>query len=753
MTTIMNLSRRDVVTGAVAAAGLVLGVYVGFRKIPVATADAAATATFEPNVYLIIDDSGLVTIVAHRSEMGTGIKTGLPMVLADELEADWNRVKIVQAQGDPKYGDQNTDGSRSMRQFYQPMREAGASARQMLEAAAAHVWGVNANDCRARNHMIVHVPTGRQLPFGDAAKVAATLEIPTPDHMALRFKPANERRYVGKPIPIVDLNDMVRGKAAYGIDVVLPGMKYASVERCPVYGGKVLTFDAADAMKVPGVEQVVEIPATPVPSGFNPLGGIAVIATNTWSAQQGRQKLKITWDFGPNATHDSSAYRAQLEATAKQPGHVVRNQGDIDGALASATHRIAADYFVPYYAHAPMEVPNAVANVVGDKCEIWAPTQFPQASRTTTAEVLSLPVEDVTVNVTLLGGGFGRKSKPDYIVEAALLSRRIGAPVKVTWTREDDIRSDYYHAICAQHLEAGLTSDGGPSAWLHRTVFPAIESTFQPNVVYGGAGELQQGVTDMPYAIANVRCENGAAANHVRIGWYRSVYNIPHAFAVCSFADELAVAAGKDPIAYLRQLLGDPRQLDFKAMGVDYPNYGASLDLYPVDTGRLRGVLDLVARNSAWGQPLPPRQGRGVAVHRSFLTYVAAIVHVAVASDGQITIPRIDVAVDCGLVVNPDRVRAQFEGAAIMAIGNALYSNISIKQGQIEQSNFGDYLVARTDITPDTRVHLVESTAPPGGVGEPGVPPIAPAICNAIFAATGKRIRALPIDPAQLKTA
>jgi isoquinoline 1-oxidoreductase beta subunit len=436
---------------------------------------------------------------------------------------------------------------------------------------------------------------------------------------------------------------------------------------------------------------------------------------------------------------------------AKQPGHVARDQGNVDAALAASSRRISADYFVPYYAHAPMEVPTAVANVVGDKCEIWAPTQFPQAARTTVSEVLGLPFENVTVNVTLLGGAFGRKSKPDYIAEAALLSREIRAPVKVTWTREDEIQHDYYHAICAQHLEAGLAADGSATAWLHRTVFPAIESTFQPDVTYGSAGELQQGVTDMPYAIANVRCENGPAANHVRIGWYRSVYNIPHAFAVCSFADELAHAAGKDPVDYLRQLLGDPRKLDFAAMHVDYPNYGASLDMYPVDTGRLRGVLDLVVRNSEWGQKLPPRQGRGVAVHRSFLTYAAAIVHVAVGDDGQVTIPRVDVALDCGLVVNPDRVHAQFEGATIMGISNALYSNLTIKQGRIEQSNFDDYLVARTDITPDTRVHVVESSAPPGGVGEPGVPPIAPAICNAIFAATGKRIRALPVDSAQLK--
>jgi isoquinoline 1-oxidoreductase subunit beta len=599
--------------------------------------------------------------------------------------------------------------------------------------------------------MIVHVPTGRRLSFGNAAKVAATLEIEPSDHMELRFKPPSEWRYVGKAMPIVDLDDIIRGKATYGIDVTLPGMKYASVERCPVYGGRVLHFDPADALKVPGVERVVEIPATPIPSGFDQLGGIAVIAKDTWSAQQGREKLKITWDFGPNASHDSSAYRSQLEATAKQPGRVARYQGDVDAALAAATRRVSADYFVPYYAHAPMEVPNAVANFVDGKCEIWTPTQFPQAARSTVAQVLHVPYEDVTVNVTLLGGAFGRKAKPDYVAEAALLSRQIGAPVKVTWTREDDIQHDYYHAICAQHLEGGLDAEGHATAWLHRTVFPAIEATFQPDVVYGSAGELQQGVTDMPYAISNVRCENGPAANHVRIGWYRSVYNIQHAFAVCSFADELAHAAGKDPVEYLRQLLGAPRKLDFAAMHVDYPNYGASLDMYPVDTGRLRGVLDLVVRNSEWGAPLPARQGRGVAVHRSFLTYAAAVVHVAVDNAGNIAIPRVDTALDCGLAVNPDRVRAQFEGAVIMGISNALYSNLTIKQGRVEQSNFGDYLVARTDIAPETHVHIVESSAPPGGVGEPGVPPIAPAICNAIFAATGKRIRALPIDTTQLK--
>jgi isoquinoline 1-oxidoreductase beta subunit len=755
MTVIANLSRRDLLKSAAVTSGLVLGFHVGFRKFPFA--EAAEAPPFQPNAFLSIDGTGLVTIVASRSEMGTGIKTDLPLVLADELEADWNRVKVVQGQGDPRYGDQNTDGSRSTWQFFGPMRTAGATARQMLETAAAQTWNVPAGECQAQNGFVVHASSGRKLAYGDLAKVAATMPVPASNQV--RLKDRKDWRYIGKPHAIVDLKDIVRGRATYGIDLTLPGMKYASVERCPVYGGKVKSYDPKEALSVAGVEQVVEIPATPMPSGFKPLGGIAVIASNTWSAQQGRQRLKIEWDYGPNAGHDSAIYRAELEATAREPGKVVRNHGDVDGALASAAKRVSADYFVPHLAHAQMEVPTAVAHWVANSCRTWSPTQNPTQVRQTVAEVLGINEADVTVNVTLLGGGFGRKSKPDYVAEAALLSRMVGAPIKVTWTREDDIQHDYYHAICAQHLEAALDQDGRANAWLHRTVFPAIEATFQPDVVYGSGGELGQGVVDMPYDIPNVRCENGAAANHVRIGWYRSVYNIPHAFAVCSFVDELAAAAGKDPVEYLRDLLGPPRILDLKALGVtvDYPNYGVDqlrpeiANQYLVDTARLRGVVDLVAANSNWGQKLPPRQGRGIAVHRSFLSYVAVVAHVAVGNDGQVTIPRLDMAIDCGTIVNPDRVRAQLEGAAIMSIGNALYGNITVKNGSVEQSNYTDYLVPRIDITPETHVYFAENTHLPGGVGEPGVPPTAPAICNAIYAATGKRIRALPVDPQLLK--
>lgn len=751
MTRIERLNRRDVLK-RLGMSGLVLGFHVPFRAFPHVSADQPQPRDFAPNVYVSIDRSGLVTIVTHRSEMGTGIKTSLPMVLADELRADWKRVKVVQADGDVKYGDQNTDGSRSVRQFYQPFREAGAVARQLLEEAAAQVWLVDPGSCRADDHAVVHEPSGRRLAFGDLVAVASRLPFSQPDHMQLRYQPKSSLRYVGRPIAAVDLADIVRGQATFGIDVVRPGMKHVSIERCPVYGGRARSFDGSAALAVPGVERVIELPGAPAPSGFNPLGGIAVVASNTWSAQQGRQKLKIEWDYGANATYDTVAERAALETTARQPGRVVRKAGDVASAFAAAKGRVVADYFVPHYAHASLEPPAAVAEVRGSRCEVWAPTQNPQAGRALVAQLLGFDQSQVTLHVTLLGGAFGRKAKPDYVGEAALLSQQLQAPVKVTWTRPDDIQHDYYHTICAQHLEAGLDEHGRAIAWLHRSVFHPIESTFQPDVIYGGAGELQQGLVDVPYAIANLQCENGPAANHVRIGWYRSVFNIPHAFAVCSFADELAVAAGRDPLENLRELIGPSRRIDLPALGVNYPNYGASLATYPIDTGRLRGVLDLVAAKSGWGEKLPPRQGRGIAVHRCFLSYVAVVAHVAVADDGQVKVLRVDMAVDCGLVVNPDRVQAQMEGAAIMAISNALYSHISAQAGRIVQSNFTDYLVARTDSTPDTRVYLVDSDAPPGGVGEPGVPPTAPAICNAIYAATGKRIRALPIESQLLRS-
>jgi isoquinoline 1-oxidoreductase beta subunit len=754
MSEIVNLSRRRVLKGTLTG-GVVLGLHVGGARLAFAAAPLASAtgvkAVFAPNVYVSVAPSGEIVLVVHRSEMGTGIRTSLAMILADELDADWNTVKVVQAQGDAKYGDQNTDGSRSIRQFFQPLREAGGSARQMLIAAAAAQWRVSPTSCRTEPGHVVHAASGRRVSYGAVAEAAARQPVPGRD--TLQLKNEDMWRYIGKSLPIVDLDDIVHGRATYGIDVVLPGMTYASVERSPVYGATLKSVDSTEAMKVPGVLHVVRISSAPLPAGFRPLGGVAVIATNTWAALQGRRKLKLEWDLGPNGAYDSDAYRKALENTARQPGKVVRNNGDTAGALKNAAQHVSADYYVPHLAHAAMEPLAATASFANGAVKVWTATQNPQQARTTVAQVLGVQEQAVTINVTLLGGGFGRKSKPDYVAEAAYLAREVGAPVKLTWTREDDIRNDYFHAVCAQHMEGGLDAHGKTIAWLHRSVFPSIGSTFTPNVIYGSAGELGQGVTDMPYQVANVQCENGAAPAHTRIGWYRSVYNIPHGFALGSFVDELAAAARQDPVQHLLALLGSPRHVDLHALGVDYPNYGASIDEYPIDTARYAAVVRAAAVRSNWAAALPARHGRGIAVHRSFLTYVAAVAQVQVAEDGSVRVTRVDLAIDCGRIVNPDRVIAQFEGAVVMALGNTLYSELTFSHGAAEQSNFTDYRVARIDSVPETHVYILPSAAPPGGVGEPGVPPTTAAICNAIFNATGTRIRALPVDSALLKRA
>jgi isoquinoline 1-oxidoreductase beta subunit len=741
---IENLSRRGVLQG-LALSGFALGATVAGWS-PVRQAEAAASLS--PNLFVSIAPTGAVTIVVSRSEMGTGIRTSLAMVLADELDADWHQVHVRQAPGDVIYGDQNTDGSKSVRLLLDTMRRAGATARQMLVSAAAQRWGVLEGACHTEAGSVVHGANGARLSYGVLAEAAAKL--PVPADAAIKLKSRAAWRYIGTAMPVVDMDDILHGRAVYGIDIALPGMKHASIERPPSYGGRVKSFDPSEALKVRGVERVVEVPCAAPPSGFLPLGGIAVIANSTWAAIQGRQKLHVEWDAGPNAGYDSEVYRAELEATARQPGVVVRENGAVDIALPAAAKRVSADYYVPHLSHAMMEPECSTAVFADGACTVWAATQNPQQARETVAQVLGLPQSAVTVNVTLLGGGFGRKSKPDYVAEAAFLAREVGSPVKVTWTREDGLAHGYYHAVAAQHLEAGLDSSGSPITWLHRSVFPSIASTFKAGVTHGGLGELGQGVTDMPFDIPNVRCENGAATAQVRIGWYRSVYNIPHGFAAGVFADELAAAAGRDPVASLLHLLGKPRQLDPKSLG-KYGNYGASWEDYPIDTGRFATVLRLAADRSGWGTALPARQGRGVALHRSFLTYVAAVARVAVDPDGTVHVLRVDLAADCGMVVNPDRVVAQFEGAVVMSLGNALFSELTFKAGQPEQQNFADYLVARMEAAPETHVHIVPSTAPPGGVGEPGVPPVSAAIVNAIFAATGRRVRALPVDTDLLK--
>jgi len=747
MSTIANVSRRRFLTGGVIAAGalvLSIGYYrklLPGQKFPEAT--NADHATLHPSVYLGINPDGTVWIVAHRSEMGTTSRTTLPLVVADELDADWKRVKIEQAIGDKRYGDQNTDGSHSIRSYYDAMREAGATARFMLIQAAAHEWGVPAAECETDLHVVVHRSTNRRAGYGELAGAAAKL--PVPDKGELKLKQKSAFRYIGKGEVSYDLEALVSGKAIYGMDARAEGMVYASVERPPVLGGKVKSYDDKEALKVAGVRQIVPIDPFQAAPAFQPLGGIAVIADNTWAAFEGRKKLKISWDNGANESYNSDQYKNELRETSHSPCKVVRNIGDADAVFAKAGKLHEADYYVPLLAHASMEPVVALAEFKDGKATLWAPTQNPQAAQDIVSKELGIPKEDVICHVTLLGGGFGRKSKPDYVAEAAVLSKKTGRPVKVVWTREDDIKFDYYNAVASMYMKAALGAHGKPTAWLQRSVFPPIPSIFDVNTVYGDPGHLQQGWTDIPYDLSNLRVENGPAKAHVRIGWLRSVANIYHAFAIQCFTDELAHAAGRDPLDYLLDLIGNPRTIDFQ--GVEYPNYGASMDAYPWETGRLRHVTEMVAEKSGWGKRKHGKgTGVGIAAHRSFLTYVATVVEVEVNDQGEVRIPRVDVVLDAGLVVNPEATRAQFEGAAVFASSVVRSGEITATKGAINQSNFQDYPVARITEAPyQTNVHIVESDAPPAGVGEPGVPPFVAALCNAIFAATGKRVRDLPI--------
>jgi isoquinoline 1-oxidoreductase subunit beta len=701
-----------------------------------------AKGTWKPSVYLGIQPDGAVIIVAHRSEMGTGIRTALPMVAADELDVEWSKVKIEQALGDKKYGDQNTDGSNSIRSFYDPLRIAGATAKTMLIGAAAAKWGVPASECKAVNGFVIH--GSMKSSYGDLVALAAQQPIPKPE--SLQFKSPADYRYVGKGVPITDLDDLVSGRGVFGMDAKMPGMVYASIEHPPVVGGEVKSVNDAEALKVKGVKQTVQIEKYKGTYQFQPLGGVAVIADNTWAAMQGRKKLKVDWNLGDNAGYNSDTYRAQLQDTVRKPCKVARNVGDVDKVFAANASKLhEAEYYCPHLAHASMEPPAAVAEFKDGKVEIWAATQNPQAVQDTVSQVLGIKPEDVACHVTLLGGAFGRKSKPDYCAEAAYLSKKIGKPVKVAWTREDDIHHDFYHSVAAMYMKAATDAKGKPTALLQRTAFPPIFSTFDSKTTYGDL-EMTMGWNDLPFDIPNHRAENGPAVPHVRIGWMRSVANIYHAFAVQSFLDELAAGANRDRIEYYLDLLGSPRVVDLG------PTFAATAGKYPLDTARMRRVVETVADKSGWAsKKSTPGHGYGFAAHWSFLTYVAAVVEVNVDQQGKVTIPRVDIALDAGQVIHPERVRAQFEGASVFGTSVAMLGEITAKDGRIQQSNYNDYPVARMPEAPrETHVHIVSSNAPPAGVGEPGVPVMAPAICNAIFAATGKRLRELPVRKQKL---
>lgn len=697
-----------------------------------------------PSVLLHIARDGAVTIVNYRSEMGQGIKSSIPVLVADELGADLARVTVVQADGDAKYGDQNTDGSTSIRKGYHHLRCIGATARTMLIAAAARRWKVRPETCKAWDGRVVHAPTRRSLGFGELVPAASKMPVPAPE--SVKVRPESELVHVNSPfLPLVDGEAIVTGRAVFGADVKVPGALVAVIARPPVVGGKVAKLDAARALAIPGVRKVVRMPEPAPPWKFQPWGGVAVIADDTWAALRGRGALEITWDHGENAGYDSEAFRETLRERTRAPGVPYRKLGDAEAALAKAARVVEAEYTVPHLPQMPMEPPAAVARFAEGRCEIWAPTQHPQGARAEAARVLGVGEENVTVHVTLLGGAFGRKSMADFVAEAAFLAREAGAPVRLQWTREDDVRHAYYNAINAQRIRAGLDERGGLVAWHQRTAFPPISSIFtgsrQPN-----ADDLQQGVLDLALSAPDVRAEACAAEAHVRIGWYRSVYNIFHAFAAGSMFDEIAHARGADPRDALLEIIGPPRKLSLAELGVDrLLNYGEPLDEHPVDAGRLRRVIERVTAAARWDARRREGRALGLAAHRSFVAYSAVVLSVVPDPRRKVRVDEAWISIDAGTVVNQDRVRAQMEGAVIMGIGNAMFGGVTMKGGATVESNFHDARIVRIGDAPRAiHVDVVPGGGPPCGVGEPGVPPITAAFANAVFALTGQRLRDLP---------
>jgi len=721
-----KLSRRSFIRNvSLASGGLVLACNAPSSKNEIQKF-LDNSESFTPNLFVQLRSNGELILTASRSEMGQGIRTALTSVIADEMDADWTKVIVKQATGNAIYGNQNTDGSRSIRTMFEPMREMGAMARTMLVSVAATRWNISESDCITQKHFVINKNSNEKIFYGDLVDEASKLNTP----IGVALKSPKDFIYIGKDLTSVDVNDFATGKAKYGLDIRVPNMKFATIERCPVTFGSVKSYNKESALQIKGVLDVVELPRIEKP--FGPLGGVVIIAENSWAAIKGKEALEVRWDLGSNQEYNSEEYMKTLTKNVHKKGKEIKNEGNIDSAFKGADAIVESTYQLPHLVHAPMEVPNATAYVQGDKCEVWAPVQAPQTARKEISDYLEIDLENVTVNVTFLGGGFGRKSKPDYMVEAVAISKMIEAPVQVIWTREDDIKHSYYHAVSAQFMKASLDKNGEVTGWLHRTAYPSITSTFAAGVTHGAGFEFQQGLTNIPYEIDNIRCENGEAIAHVRIGWLRSVYNIIHGFSVNVFADELAVAAQKDPLQFRLDLIGSDRI---------YP----SDTEYKLDTSRLKNVLNIAANNAGWGKKMQKGHGKGLAVHYSFYSYVASVVEVSVIKN-KLKVHNVHTAIDCGTFVNSNTIKAQMEGAAIFGMSLAYYGKITAKNGVIQQSNYHDYKMLRMNEAPNIQVEIIKSNDIPTGVGEPGVPVIAPAIINAIYNATGKRYKKLPLE-------
>ena len=742
-----NTSRREFLkSSAAGSAGLILAFYLpSFAGAP-----GADEARVEPNAFIAIDSNGDVRLTITRSEMGQGVRTSLAMILAEELDADWSRVKIEQGDCDPKYGDMTTGGSMSIRSTWDPLRKVAATARDMLLTAAAQTWNVPKDECSTDgDSMVEHKKTGKKLSYRALAVKAAAVPIPKD----VPLKNPKDYRIVGTKRSRLDNQHIVIGEATYGIDTKLPGMLFAVVARPPVFGGKLKRFDATAALAVPGVRKVFEVPVVEMPPLFGEerkpdsghqhylWGGIAVVADSTWQAIAGRRALMVEWDNGSGANESTEKQRATLAELLKTPGKELKKIGDPDAAIAGATKTIEAEYETPFLAHMTMEPVNCTASVREGKCEVWAPTQNPNGMAAALASALNLPQSALTIHITLIGGGFGRRLCIDYGVEAALVSRSAGAPVKVIWTREDDIRHDYYRPISRHRLRAGIDAQGQVTSWSHHIAAPSTDGTFL-------GGDLPDtGATE----IAGTGLPNGTVPNYllqqsflhtaVPRGYWRAVDMNWNHFAVQSFIDEIAAATSKDPLELRKQLISTK----------DKPSgAGDNESDAPVNVDRLVAVLNLVAEKSGWGKPLPPGRGRGIAGLYGFGSYVAHVAEVTVAKDGTLHVDRVVVAVDCGQVINPDTVAAQVEGGVVFGLTSALYDEITIEGGQVQQTNFDSYPVLRITDMPKVEVYIVPSHEAPGGIGEPGVPSTAPAVANAIFAATGRRLRRLPFQTQEL---
>ena len=722
MSVATEMKRREFLkAGAALGGGLLISLYVP-EFVPAARAAGSTAKPVALNAFVRIGTDETVTVISNHSEMGQGIYTSLPMLLNEELEADWARVRVESSPVEAVYnhtvfGIMMTGGSTTTNSEYDRFRKMGAMARIMLIAAAAQSWNVDPQTCRAEKSYVIHTPTGRRASYGSLSEAASKITPPTD----IPLKDPKDFTLVGKPMHRLDTPSKTNGTAQFGLDVYIPGMLTAVVARAPVFGGKVASFNADKAKAIPGVVNVVQVPS-----------GVAVIAKGFWPAKLGREKLEITWDEGPGAGLSTVEMRAQYSAMSKTPGLVAKKVGDPAATLAGAAKTITAEYEVPYLAHCMMEPLNTVVDLHEDRCEIWSGTQFQTGDRAAAAKVAGLKPEQVTLHTTLLGGGFGRRANPasDFVTEATEVAKAAKAPVKVVWTREDDIRGGWYRPMWYDHFAAGLDASGNPVAWTHTIVGQSIMAgtMFESFGVKDGIDSTSvEGAADILYGIPNLQVDLHTTKNEVPVQWWRSVGHSHTGFSVEAFLDEVAHAGGKDPYQLRRTLLANqPRML---------------------------AVLDLVAQKANWGSALPAGRARGIATHFSFDSYVAQVAEVSVEKDGTVRVHRVVAAVDCGRTVNPDTVKGQIEGGIIFGLTAALKTEITLEKGRVQQRNFNDYPMVRMFESPAIEVYIVPSTEHPTGVGEPGVPPVAPAVANAVFAATGKRVRRLPIKPEDLRSA